>query len=98
MLGRCTAMEHESQFYGQAVGDFEVVADFKIQVFEKVQVQFVEVDDAVRRNLFEFIDNAAVPDAVAVSDVDFYRSHVFRPILIFGTYIPIKFVVSEVIS
>ena len=71
MLGRCTAMEHESQFYGQAVGDFEVVADFKIQVFEKVQVQFVEVDDAVRRNLFEFIDNAAVPDAVAVSDVDF---------------------------
>lgn len=44
-------MEHESQSYGQAVGDFEVVADFKIQVFEKVQVQFVEVDDAVRRNL-----------------------------------------------
>ena len=75
-----------------------MVADFKIQVFEKVQVQFVEVDDAVRRNLFEFIDNAAVPDAVAVSDVDFYRSHVFRPILVFGTYIPIKFVVSEVIS
>ena len=47
MFGRCTAVEHESQSYGQAVGNFEVVADFEIQVFEKVQVQFVEVDDAV---------------------------------------------------